>query len=172
MNSKRFISTFVAAAAVLCSPVPAAAADPSNLSFDRAEALFGADGGITAPTPVKPTQVEGGGGGNCWSKQLDRSEGWSPYNRHLFLYTVWCGSSGTITYRSSSVWTSHDFACWTTNGPHVAKTYGGAGWSLVEVQAWAEIACHSPTYWPTWHDTLMMRVQFYPNGWYQTVAWD
>jgi hypothetical protein len=173
MNSKRIISTLITALAVLGSTAPPAAAEPSrNLSLERAKARFAAAGTVSERVPISPAQAEGGGGGTCWGVQLDRSEGWSPYNRHLFLYTVWCGSSGKITYRSSSVWTSHDFACWTTNGPHVARTYGGAGWSLVEVQAWAEIACHSPSYWPTFHDTLMMRVRYYPNGWYQTVAWD
>jgi hypothetical protein len=172
MNRQRIISTLTAVVAVLCAPAPAAAAERApNLSVDRAKALFGADGGITQPG-FAPTQAEGGGGGTCWSKQLERSEGWWPYGRRLYFYTVWCGSGGRITYRSSSAWTSHDFSCWTTNGPHVAKTYGGAGWGLVEVQAWAEVACHSPSYWPTWHDTLMMRVRYYPNGWYQTVAWD
>jgi hypothetical protein len=171
MNRQRIISTFIAAIAALCASAPAPAAEtPPNLSVDRAKVLFSAGGGI-AEEPVRPMQAEGGGGGTCWGQQLERSAGWYPYGRRLYLYTVWCGSGGRITYRSSSVWTSHDFMCWNTSGPHVAKTAGGAGWTYVQVQAWVAVACHSP-WWFDWHDSLMMRVNYHPNGAYATVAWD
>ena len=42
------------------------------------------------------------------------------------------------------------------------------GW--VQVQAWVDVACHSP-WWFDWHDSLMMRVNYYPNGVYETVAY-
>jgi hypothetical protein len=42
------------------------------------------------------------GGGTCWGIKLKRSRGLYPYGRRLFLYTVWCGSNGVITYRSSA----------------------------------------------------------------------
>jgi hypothetical protein len=171
MNSKSILVIAAAALAVLAGASPA----PASGYSQTPEELFAVDNGVREVVrPPRTNQIppEGGGGGTCWGKQLERSEGGFPYGRRLYLYTIWCGSGGTITYRSSTAWTSHDFSCWTTNGPHVAKTYGGAGWGMVEVQAWAEVACHSPSYWPTWHDTLMMRVRYYPNGWYQTVAWD
>jgi hypothetical protein len=164
MSRQHILVTAIAAVAAL------AWASPSLAAGERPEDLYAVDSGVVEVKRPQTMQIPGGGGGTCWSKQLERSQGLYPYGRRLYLYTIWCGSGGTITYRSSSVWTSHDIACWTTNGPHMAKTYGGAGWAFVEVQAWAEIACHAPSYWPTWNDTLMMRVQYFPNGWYQTVA--
>jgi hypothetical protein len=170
MNSKCLISTLIAAVAVaLWAPALGAATETPNLSSERAEVQFQVEGGIKELPG--PAQAEGGGGGTCWGKQLERSAGGWPYGRRLYLYTVWCGSGGRITYRSSSVWTSHDFMCWNTSGPHVAKTAGGAGWTYVQVQAWVAVACHSP-WWFDWHDSLMMRVNYYPNGAYATVAWD
>jgi hypothetical protein len=168
MNTKRLIVIAATALTVLVAAAPSIAAGPPPAPKE----LFAVDNGVRAVGGVPANQAEGGGGGTCWGKQLERSEGWFPYGRRLYLYTVWCGSQGVITYRSSSAWTSHDFSCWSTNGPHIARTYGGAGWGMVEVQSWVEVACHSPSYWPTWHDTLMMRVRYYPNGWYETVAWD
>jgi hypothetical protein len=54
----------------------------------------------------------------------------------------------------------------------VTRTYGGANYPLVEVQAWVPVACAAiPTGWPNYNDTLMMRVQYFPNGVYRTVAW-
>ena len=117
-------------------------------------------------------QAEGGGGGLCWGRELLRSKGTWPYVRRLYLYTVWCGSGGIITYRSSSVRTSHDTICWTESGPFLAKTAGGAGHSFVEVQTWAGVACHSPVYFVSFHDSMMLRVRYYPNGGYATVAYD
>jgi hypothetical protein len=61
--------------------------------------------------------------------------------------------------------------CWNSGGPYQARTYGGVGWSVVQVQTWVDVACHSP-WWFDWNDTLMMRVNYYPNGYYATVAWD
>jgi hypothetical protein len=35
-----------------------------------------------------------------------------------------------------------------------------------------QVSCASiPTGWPNYHDSLMMRVQYFPNGSYRTVAW-
>jgi hypothetical protein len=111
-------------------------------------------------------------GSNCYSKELKRSTGSGPWGRRLFLYTVWCGKSGRITYRKSSHRTDHDTFCSNENPPTHSKTYGGANFPLVELQAWAEVRCASiPTNWPNYHDTLMMRVQYFPNGAYKTVAW-
>jgi hypothetical protein len=101
-----------------------------------------------------------------------RSAGSGPWGRRLFLYTVWCGKYGKITYRQSAVRTSHDTFCWNQTGPTWAKTAGGANYPLVEVQAWVEVACASiPTGWPNFHDSLMMRIQYFPNGVYRRVAW-
>jgi len=129
-------------------------------------AAASAAGGI-----VGPKQVDGSPAGACWGKELERSKGLWPYRHRLFLYTVWCGSAGKISYRSSTVRTHHDSICWTETGPYVAKTAGGAGYGFVEVQAWAGVACHSSLYFVSFHDTLMMRVRYYPNGVYETVAY-
>lgn len=120
---------------------------------------------------IGPTQVDGSPAGSCWGKELERSKGLWPYRHRLFLYTVWCGSAGRISYRTSSVRTDHDSICWTETGPFVQKTAGGAGYGFVEVQAWAGVACHSSLYFISFHDTLMMRVRYYPNGVYETVAY-
>jgi hypothetical protein len=170
MNSKRLIIVIAAAAlALLVWAAPGHAAGPTP-GVDR---LVWIDNAVPASSGVAPAQIpsEGGGGGACWGKELERSKGVWPYAHRLFLYTVWCGSGGLITYRASDVRTSHDFMCWNTSGPHVAKLAGGAGWTYVQVQAWVDVACHSP-WWFDWHDSLMMRVNYYPNGVYQTVAWD
>jgi hypothetical protein len=101
-----------------------------------------------------------------------RSRGSGPWTRRLFLYTVWCGRSGVITYRSSSVRTHHDVFCWNSSGPSWTRTFGGAGYPVVEVQAWVAVSCASiPAGWPNYNDSLMMRVQYFPNGGYRTVAW-
>jgi hypothetical protein len=152
MNRQRIIVLAVALVAGLSAAGTAAAADD----------------------PVRGPQlsVEGGPSGMCWSKELERSKGWFPYRHRLFLYTVWCGSGGRITYRSSTVRTAHDAICWTESGPFLAKTAGGAGYGFVEVQGWAGVACHSSLYFISFHDSLMLRVRYYPNGVYQTVAAD
>lgn len=170
MNRKRLLIAAIAALAVVVWASPTSAAGPKG---PPAEELFSVDNGIRDVSELRSNQIppEGGGGGICWGKELERSAGAWPYGRRLYLYTVWCGSGGLITYRSSSVRTSHDFMCWNTGGPYVAKTAGGAGWTYVQIQAWVDVACHSP-YWFDWHDSLMMRVNYYPNGVYQTVAWD
>lgn len=176
MNKTRLISTLAALVAALAVAAPAAAEAPSDLSPEADAARFFAGGSLeeTVSAQKRPgrMQAEGGGGGLCWGKELLRSKGTWPYTRRLYLYTVWCGSGGTITYRSSSVRTSHDSACWTESGPFIAKTGGGAGFSVVEVQAWAGVACHSPLYFVSFHDSLMLRVRYYPNGAYATVAYD
>ena len=111
-------------------------------------------------------------GSTCYSKELMRSAGGGPWGRRLFLYTVWCGKSGRITYRLSAVRTSHDAFCWNPTGPRHERTAGGANFTFVEVQAWVEVACASiPVGWPNFHDTLMMRIQYFPNGVYRMVAW-
>jgi hypothetical protein len=156
MNRQRIILVFVLALVAALGAVGTATAGG------------GIGGGAGLP---QPAQAEGGGGGTCWGAELQRSKGWWPYRHRLFLYTVWCGSGGRITYRSSTARTAHDSICWTENGPHVAKTAGGAGYSFVEVQSWAGVACHSALYFISFHDTLMLRVRYYPNGYYQTVAW-
>jgi hypothetical protein len=177
MHTTRLISTLAALVAALAAAAPAAAEAPSALSPEADAALFRSGGtleetGTSAKLQSVRMQAEGGGGGICWGKELLRSKGTFPYVRRLYLYTVWCGSGNTITYRSSTVRTSHDAVCWTESGPFVAKTAGGAGFSFVEVQAWAGVACHSPIYFVSFHDSLMMRVRYYPNGGYQTVAVD
>lgn len=136
-----------------------------------AAALVGSGTAVAGGSPAPPTQVDGSPSGSCWGIELERSKGWWPYRHRLYLYTVWCGSAGRITYRTSTVRTAHDSICWTETGPFVQKTAGGAGYGLVEVQAWAGVACHSSLYFISFHDTLMMRVRYYPNGLYETVAW-
>jgi hypothetical protein len=143
--------------------------------------LFSAPGGVqdTSPgatevdSPIDNQNPDGSPLGHCWAKDLLRSDGIWPYTRRLYLYTVWCGHAGVITYRASSARTNHDWACWNNPAPpQIARTYGGAGYGVVEVQAWVTVSCHSPAVWPTFNDTLMMRVQYYPWGGYATVAWD
>ena len=171
MNSKHLISFVVAALLVVIWAPASYAADTTRRTFDK---LVSVDNGVREVSPgetIAQIPPEGGGGGTCWSKELERSKGLYPYARRLFLYTVWCGSNGVITYRTSSVRTSHDFMCWNTSGPYAARTAGGAGWTFVQIQAWVDVACHSP-WWFDWHDSLMMRVNYYPNGVYATVAYD
>lgn len=143
--------------------VMAAAVVVAVVSAGVASAAGGVGGG--------PTQVDGSPAGSCWSQELERSKGAWPYRHRIFLYTVWCGSAGRISYRSSTVRAAHDTICWTETGPFLAKTAGGAGYSFVEVQASAGVACHSSLYFISFHDTLMMRVRYYPNGVYETVAY-
>ncbi len=178
MYTTRLISTLAALVAALAAAAPAAAEPPPpDLSFEAAASLFSTGSSVEETTSggkQRPgrMQAEGGGGGICWGKELLRSKGTWPYARRLYLYTVWCGSGGTITYRSSSVRTSHDSICWNTSGPYLTKMAGGAGFSFVEVQTWAGVACHSPLYFVSFHDSMMLRVRYYPNGGYATVAYD
>ncbi len=177
MHTTRLISTLAALVAALAAATPAAAEAPFALSPEADAARFYAGGSLeetASSAKERPgrMQAEGSGGGICWGKELLRSKGSFPYVRRLYLYTVWCGSGNTITYRSSTVRTSHDSVCWTESGPFLAKTAGGAGYSFVEVQTWAGVACHSPIYFVSFHDSLMMRVRYYPSGGYQTVAVD
>jgi hypothetical protein len=51
------------------------------------------------------------------------------------------------------------------------KVGGGAGWTIVDVQAQARFACNSP-WWFDWHDALMQRMRYYGNGWYETIAYE
>jgi hypothetical protein len=41
---------------------------------------------------------------------------------------------------------------------------------FVQVQSSVDVACHS-RFWFDWHDTLMMGVNYYPNGVYATMAY-
>ncbi len=177
MNTTRLISTVAVLVAALAAATPAAAEAPSDLSPEADAARFYAGGTLeetafSAKERPGRMQAEGAAGGICWGKELMRSKGTFPYVRRLYLYTVWCGSGNTITYRSSTVRTSHDAVCWTESGPFLAKTAGGANYSFVEVQTWAGVACHSPVYFLLFHDSLMMRVRYFPNGAFQTVAVD
>lgn len=177
MDAKHLISLLAAAAVASLAFAPAASAEeptpsPPPPEFYAGSTIDSTGTGTGTAKPVRERmQAEGGGGGICYGKQLERSEGGWPYGRRLYNYTVWCASGGTITYRSTGAWTSHDFLCWNSGGPYVARTAGGAGWSYVQVQVWVNVACHSP-WWFDWHDTLMMRVNYYPNGVYHTVAWN
>lgn len=169
MKTSHLISLGIAVLAALILVPASYAVDPEPQPYEEAYKI---DNGIreVGPRSGGPLGPDPGGGGGCWGKELLRSKGTFPYARRLFLYTVWCGSGGLITYRASSVRTDHDVLCWNTSGPFAAKTAGGAGWTWVQVQAWVDVACHSP-WWFDWHDSLMMRVNYYPNGVYQTVAW-
>ena len=168
MKTSHLISLGIAVLAALILVPASYAVDPEAQPPVDAYLL---DNGIReVPPRLGPLGPDPGGGGGCWGKELLRAKGTFPYARRLFLYTVWCGSGGLITYRASSVRTDHDVLCWNTSGPFVTKTAGGAGWTWVQVQAWVDVACHSP-WWFDWHDSLMMRVNYYPNGVYQTVAW-
>ncbi|MGH3116822.1 MAG: hypothetical protein ACRDQ2_06850 [Gaiellales bacterium] len=149
-------------------PPPPPPPPPSDDGFNTPGAVPGAGAGDPHPTP--------GGwqyyGSVCWGRELMRSEGSGPWGRRLYLYTVWCGRNGRITYRSSSVRTHHDFFCWNSSGPTLTRTFGGANYSVVEMQTWVAVTCASiPSGWPNYNDTLMLRVQYFPNGLYRTVAW-
>jgi hypothetical protein len=106
----------------------------------------------------------------CWAISLNRSRGVYPYHRALNLYTTWCGQSWVITYRASTAWPSHDFLCRVTGGPNTTRVAGGAGWSFVDVQSSVSYGCHSP-WWFDFNDTLMMRIRYHANGYYQTIAY-
>jgi hypothetical protein len=169
---KRLVVLLVAlTAGALVTAAPSYANDPlpSEATYDPGMTV-----GKYRAKPTKPpqgvpaTQVEPGGGGGCWSTTTTRSRGLYPYNRGLHLYTVWCSNGSVITYRSSSSWPFGDFLCACSSGPHVDKVAGGAGWSFVDVQAWASYACHSP-WWFDWNDTLVMRIRYHPNGYYETI---
>ena len=122
------------------------------------------------------SEVDGGGAnygwlsgdarGTCWQRESKRSRGILAYTRRLYLLTTWCARFGTtISYRISSVRTHHDTFCGNSSGPYVTKTAGGTGNTFVDVQAWVEIECASiPTNWPRYHDTLMMRMRYLPDG--------
>jgi hypothetical protein len=180
MNRQLIISTLVAIIGVLCASTTAVAAEVRpNLATETKPPEYTYDRGIigavkaygklrSAPDQVVPDQFEPGGGGGCWGATTTRSRGIYPYNRGLHLYTVWCSNGSVITYRTSSSWPFGDFLCRCTSGPHVDKVAGGAGWSFVDVQAWASYACHSP-WWFDWNDTLVMRIRYHPNGWYETI---
>ena len=122
------------------------------------------------------SEVDGGGAnygwlsgdarGTCWQRESKRSKGILAYTRRLSLLTTWCARFGTtISYRFSSSRTHHDTFCGNSSGPYVTKTAGGTGNTFVDVQAWVEIECGSiPTNWPKYHDTLMMRMRYLPDG--------
>jgi hypothetical protein len=122
------------------------------------------------------SEVDGGGAtygwlsgdarGTCWQRESKRSRGILAYTRRLYLLTTWCARFGTtISYRISSVRTHHDTFCGNSSGPYVTKTAGGTGNTFVDVQAWVEIECASiPSNWPKYHDTLMMRMRYLPDG--------
>jgi hypothetical protein len=174
MNAKHLISVFAATvfgSLAFATAASAQEAQPPPPPEFHAESTVDTGGTGTVKSLPDRMQAEGGGGGICYGKTLERADGGWPYRRRLYNYTVWCGSGGRITYRSTGAWTSHDFMCWNSGGPYVARTAGGAGWTYVQVQVWVNVACHSP-WWFNWHDTLMMRVNYYPWGGYQTVAWD
>lgn len=174
MNSTRLISLLAAVAASLALAPTASAEEttqpPPPPEF-YSDSTIETSGTGTIKSGPQRMQPEGGGGGICYGVQLERADGGWPYRRRLYNYTVWCGSGGYITYRSTSAWTSHDFMCWNTGGPYVNRAAGGAGWTYVQVQVSVNVACHSP-WWFNWHDTLMMRVNYNPYGGYHTVAWD
>jgi hypothetical protein len=171
MNRQLIISTLVAVisaaflGATLAPPALAMETKPPEYTYDPG--IVGAGKGYGKLRPA-PNLVEPGGGGGCWGATTTRSRGLWPYNRGLHLYTVWCSNGSVITYRSSSSWPFGDFLCGCTSGPHVDKVAGGAGWSFVDVQAWASYACHSP-WWFDWNDTLVMRIRYHPNGYYETI---
>ena len=78
-------------------------------------------------------------------------------------------ATGIITYRESSAWPGVDFLC-SASDVWWGKVGGGAGWSFVDVQAQAAFACDSP-WWFDWHDFLMQRIRYHPNGYYETIAY-
>jgi hypothetical protein len=179
MNRRCWMAA-VAVAAALVAAQAATAATRELPTQDHAEAvkLMSVENGVREVEGTPPKDAFANMNPDepqlCWSKELERSDGGSwPWVRRLFLYTVWCGRSGVITYRESAVRTHHDTFCWNVDYPRLVKTAGGAGWTFVEVQTWVEVECASiPFSWPRYHDTLMMRVRYYPWGGYETVAWD
>ena len=122
-----------------------------------------------ARVPPRVAMPSPGDGTTCWSITTTRSRGLWPYGRAIHLYTIWCGKSGIITYRESSAWPGVDFLC-SASDVWWGKVGGGAGWSFVDVQAQAAFACDSP-WWFDWHDFLMQRIRYHPNGYYETIAY-
>ena len=160
-------------AALLAGPAPARAGDkPPEYTFDPQMAKqppvrevtvknLSSDLHDSADLYDDPTR--------CWSITTTRSRGLWPYARAVHLYTLWCSRSGSITYRESSAWPSTDFLC-SASDLWWGKVGGGAGWTFVDVQAQANFACHSP-WWFDWHDSLMQRIRYHGNGWYETIAY-
>jgi hypothetical protein len=110
-----------------------------------------------------------------FGKELQRSQGRGVWARRLYLYVVWCSNSlsGHITKYTFSVRPSHGDWCASTHPPMARVTNGGAGWNFVDVQAWVEVECASvPFNWPKHHDTLMMRIRYFANGWYRLLEYD
>lgn len=165
----------LALVAVLASPAaaPSAAADQPAREFAH-DPGFSARGQGRAISPksaksLSPSMPCCGDATTCWSTTTTRSRGWWPYGRALHLYTIWCAHGGIINYRDSSAWPSQDFTCDPRN-LWWGKVGGGAGWWFVDVQAQADFACDSP-FWFDWHDTLMQRIRYHGNGWYETIAY-
>ena len=113
-------------------------------------------------------------GSVCFQKELKRSMSETgPWGRRLFLLTTWCSNNGRITSSRSTARTSHDLFCENVHPETVDRTAGGAGFLFVEIQANVEVVCASiPFNWPKYHDTLMMRIRYFPNRRWLKVAHD
>jgi hypothetical protein len=160
-------------AAALASPAPSFASEQPSPQFSH-DPGFSAEGqgeelGPKAVSRIFPTMPCCGNATTCWSTTTSRSRGWWPYGRTIHLYTLWCAAGGIINYRDSAAWTGQDFTCDPRN-LWAGKVGGGAGWWFVDVQAQSDFACDSP-WWFDWHDTLMQRIRYHPNGWYETIAY-
>ncbi len=157
----------LAVAALFSASTGLAATEPAPPREYSSDSGFAAEGqGRVAPRPAMPGD---GDGSTCWSITTTRSRGLWPYGRAIHLYTVWCGKSGQITYRASSAWPGVDFLC-SSSDLWWGKVAGGAGFWFVDVQAQAAFACDSP-WWFDWHDFLMQRIRYHPNGYYETIAY-
>lgn len=134
--------------------------------------LFNAPGSVSGDTWGRFTGEQGNV--RCYSRETERTRGILMYTRRLYLLTSWCARNNkVIISRVSTARTHHDSWCWNQSGPFTSRTAGGVGYTFVDVQAWVEIECASvPTYWPKWHDTLMMRMRYLPNGYVQRLAYE
>jgi hypothetical protein len=136
------------------------------------------DWSLWAQPGIVPADSWGGfqsqqGNLRCYTKESERTRGILTYTRRLYLLTSWCAANGKILSRVSTHRTHHDSWCWNHTGPQTRKTAGGVGSTFVDVQAWVEIECASvPTYFPKWHDTLMLRMRYLPNGYVQRLAYE
>jgi hypothetical protein len=172
MRRLLFVLTLLASAA-LAPPSLAANEKPTTFTDDPGFSAEGQGQAIRARLgrdPLRPSLMPCcGDATHCWSTTTTRSRGLWPYGRAIHLYTIWCAQGGIINYRDSSAWPSVDFLCGASD-LWWGKVAGGAGWPFVDVQAQAAFACNSP-WWFDWHDFLMQRIRYHPNGWYETIAY-
>lgn len=96
----------------------------------------------------------------CWNTSDSWWWGGWPYDRHLADYTSWCGSGGTLTYRSSHATQSQNIC--NPNGTYGFKIAGGVGSSYVAFREGGYWSCPTDVPWFTMYFDDWMDI--YVNG--------